>query len=167
MHPTPFESSHYLESFDCGGEALNSYLKKTALLSQNSHTSKTYITLNKTREVCGFYTLTFGSISQEVSSKRVSHGTGHHPIPVLILARLAVDNNHKKRGLGAGLLKDAFKRCLNACDIAGIRAFVVHAKDDNAKSFYMKYGFEESPLDPYHLMILIKDIKKSLNISVD
>jgi predicted N-acetyltransferase YhbS len=90
----------------------------------------------------------------------VSKGLARHPIPIMLLARLAVSSAWQGRGLGAGLLKDAMRRSLQAADIAGIRAFAVHAKDERARDFYEHVGFIPSPTDPLHLYLLIKDIRQ-------
>ena len=89
-------------------------------------------------------------------------GLARHPVPVMILARLAVDLAHQGKGLGASLLKDALLRTLQAADIAGIRTLLVHAKDDNVRSWYEGWGFEVSPTDHYHLFLLLKDLKALL-----
>jgi predicted N-acetyltransferase YhbS len=89
-------------------------------------------------------------------------GLAHHPVPIMLLARLAIGTRFQGQGLGSGMLKDAMLRTLHAADIAGIRAFVVHAKDDAAKSFYERYDFLSSPTDPYHLYRLLKDIRALL-----
>jgi predicted N-acetyltransferase YhbS len=90
----------------------------------------------------------------------VKKGLGKHSIPIMLLARLAVDLRWQKKGVGAALLKDATLRTLQAADIAGIRALVVHAKDDSARTFYERFDFLPSPSDPLHLFILLKDILK-------
>lgn len=89
-------------------------------------------------------------------------GLAKHPVPVMILARLAVDVRHRKKGIGPALLKDALLRTVQAADLAGIRCLLVHAKDDKAKQWYAHFDFEVSPTDPYQLMLLLKDIKAIL-----
>ena len=93
---------------------------------------------------------------------RVKKGLARHPIPVMILARLAVDRRYQGMNMGKGLLKDAIGRTLQASEYAGIRAIFVYAKDDKARKFYERFGFESSPLDPLKLMLLVKDAKKTL-----
>jgi predicted N-acetyltransferase YhbS len=88
-----------------------------------------------------------------------------HPVPVILLARLAVDGSEQRQGLGAGLLKDALLRATAAADIIGCRAVMVHAKDDKAQAFYQRFGFEVSPTDPFRLFVLMKDVKASLGCS--
>ncbi len=106
--------------------------------------------------------MAFGSIEHDSGTTRVTRGLARHPIPIMLLARLAVDVREQGHGIGAGLLKDALIRTLQAAEIGGLRAIIVHAKDNAAKAFYEKYGFESSPLDKLHLMLLLKDIRQSL-----
>ena len=112
--------------------------------------------------VLGFYTLVVGSVIHANAPKRITKGLAKHPVPVMILARLAVDNTQHGQGIGRGLLKDALLRTAQASDIAGIRALLVHAKDDAARRWYQQFNFDESPTDSLHLYLLLKDIKKLL-----
>ena len=112
--------------------------------------------------VLGYYSLAAASVQHDEATPRVAKGLARHPIPVVLLARLAVHQAEKGHGLGAGLLKDALLRSLQAADIIGCRAVLVHAKDYSAQAFYRKYGFESSPIDEFHLFLLMKDIKASL-----
>jgi predicted N-acetyltransferase YhbS len=113
-------------------------------------------------EVAGYYTLVVGSVEYEGAPERLRKGLARHPVPVMLLARLAIATSWQGKGLGAGLLKDAMLRTLQAADIAGIRAFVVHAKDDAAKTFYERFDFTPSPSDPDHLFRLLKDIRAQI-----
>jgi len=108
--------------------------------------------------VAGFYTITLASISHKQAPKNVAEGQPRYPIPVILLARLAVDSQHQGKGLGKGLLKDAIMRAIMVADIAGCRAFLVHAKDDQARAWYEQFGLEPSPTDPLHLLITLKDL---------
>lgn len=110
-------------------------------------------------QVLGFHTLVVGSVSPEQAPERVRQGLARHPIPLMVLARLAVSHEEQGKGLGSGLLKDAIQRTMAAADIAGIRALAVHAKDEEARSFYAHFGFVESPTDPLHLFVLLKDLR--------
>ena len=112
------------------------------------------------KRVVGYYALAYGSVEPQVAPARVRKGLARHPIPVMVLARLAVDRSEQGRGLGEGLLKDALLRTLQAADIAGLRAVVVHAKDETARAFYERFDFVRSPIDEYHLMLLMKDLRK-------
>jgi GNAT superfamily N-acetyltransferase len=109
--------------------------------------------------VVGFYSLAVGSVEPATAAHRVIKGIPQHPVPVMILARLAVDRDHQGVGLGKALLKDALKRIAQAADSAGIRALLVHAKDEIARQWYLNWEFEPSASDPFHLFLLIKDIK--------
>jgi len=150
--------SDALHSFDCGQPALNQFLQRYALISQKSNSAQTYVSCCAGR-VVGFYSLTVGSVEQAVAAPRITKGMPQHPVPVMILARLAVDAQHQGLGLGQALLKDALLRTAQAAEIAGIRALLVHAKDEAARRWYLNWEFEPSPTDPYHLFLLMKDLK--------
>ena len=150
--------SHGIESFDCNREALNRFLIRYALQYQQAGASQTYVALSE-EEVVGYYTLVVGQVEYEDAPERLTKGLARHPVPVMVLARLAVASGWQGKGLGAGLLKDAMLRTIQAADIAGIRAFAVHAKDDQAKAFYERFDFLPSPVDPYHLFRLMKDVR--------
>jgi GNAT superfamily N-acetyltransferase len=147
--------------FNCGREELNCFLHQHALQNQHSGGSQTYVGLVD-QTVVGYYALAVGSVQQEEAPERVKKGLAKHSISIMLLARLAVDRHWQKRGIGAGLLKDATLRTLQAADIAGIRALVVHAKDDEAKGFYQHFNFVPSPSDQLHLFMLLKDIRASV-----
>ncbi|MBV5339162.1 MAG: GNAT family N-acetyltransferase [Deltaproteobacteria bacterium] len=139
-------------SFDCGHAALNQFLQRFALVNQRANSAQTYVSCELgTNTVAGFYSLVVGSVEPSTAASRVVKGLARHPVPVMILARLAIDQKHQGAGLGTALLKDALLRTLQAADIAGIRAVLVHAKDDAARNWYLHWGFEPSPTDPYHL----------------
>lgn len=150
---------HAIDPFDCGREELNRFLKQHALQSQESGGAQTYVGLVD-QTVVGYYALAVGSVEQEHAPERVKKGLAKHSIPIMLLARLAVDRHWQNRGIGAALLKDAVLRTLQAADIAGIRALVVHAKDDGARGFYERFDFHPSPSDPLHLFMLLKDARK-------
>ncbi len=153
------QRDHAVEAFDCSNKDLNRFLQQYALLNQNNGASQTYVGLAD-QAIIGYYSLAVGSVEYEKAPERVIKGLAHHSIPIMLLARLAVDHHWQKKGIGAALLKDAMLRTLQAADIAGIRAFVVHAKDDVAKGFYEHFDFLPSPSDPLHLFILLKDVRK-------
>ena len=153
--------SHKLDTFDCGQEALNRFLIRYAFQNQQAGASQTYVALAD-EEVAGYYTLVVGQVEYSDAPQRLTKGLARHPVPIMLLARLAVAIAWQGKGLGSGLLKDAMLRTLQAADIAGIRAFAVHAKDDGAKAFYERFDFDASPSDPYHLFRLLKDIRAAL-----
>lgn len=156
--PVLLDKGHDLSKFDCGSTPLNDYLRKHALQNQQNRSARTYVVLRAGR-VVGYYTLAAGSVERDESPARVAKGLANYPVPIFLLARLGVDQTEKGKGLGAGLLKDALLRCVQAADIVGCRAVLVHAKDHQAQTFYRKFGFESSPADEFHLFLLMKDIK--------
>lgn len=155
------QRSHAVDTFDCGREALNRFLVRYSLQSQQAGASQTYVALAD-EEVVGFYTIVVGQVEHGDAPERLTKGLARHPVPVMLLARLAVAQAWQGKRLGASLLKDAMLRTLQAADIAGIRAFAVHAKDDEARAFYEHFDFVPSPTDPYHLFRLLKDIRSFL-----
>ena len=150
---------HPIDRFDCGQDDLNRFLVRFALANQQAGASQSYVGMID-GAVVGFYTLVVGEVTHDSAPERLTRGLARHPVPIMLLARLAVDRGWRGRGVGAGLLKDAMLRTIQAADIAGIRAFAVHAKDEAARHFYAHFGFTPSPTDPFHLFLLIKDIKK-------
>jgi predicted N-acetyltransferase YhbS len=138
--------------------ALNRFLTNFALANQRAGSTQTYVALVG-QNVAGYYSLTVGDVAYADAPDRLAKGLPRHPVPVMILARLAVDQNFKGQKLGAGLLLDALRRTLQAADIAGIRAVVVHAKDDAAKTFYEHLGFVAFSDQPLNLYRLLKDIR--------
>lgn len=153
---------HDVLGFDCGNEALNRFLQRYALLNQRNQSARTYVALRSETRVIGYYSLAAASAEYETVPARIAKGLAQHPIPLTLLARLAVDQAEQGSGIGAGLLKDALKRFLQAQSIIAARALVVHAKDDRAIEFYQHFGFAPSPLDPYHLYLMTKDIHECL-----
>lgn len=154
-------SSDAVDAFDCGHPALNQFLQRYALVNQKANSAQTYVCCNN-GEVVGFYSLVVGSVDPETVPSRVSKGLARHAVPVMILARLAVDQAHQRKGLGQALLKDALLRTAQAADIAGVRALLVHAKDEAARQWYESWDFEPSPTDPLHLFLMLKDLKSLL-----
>ena len=150
--------SDAVESFDCGQRALNQFLQRFALVNQKSNSAQTYVSCHS-GSVVGFYSLAVGSVELSNVAPRATKGTPQHPVPVMLLARLAVDLKHQGAGLGNALLRDALLRTAQAADIAGIRALLVHAKDETARQWYLNWEFEPSPSDPFHLFLLMKDNK--------
>jgi GNAT superfamily N-acetyltransferase len=153
---------HPIENFDCGREELNLYLQRFAWQNQQAGAAQTYIGLADDA-VIGYYSLSVGHVAREEAPERLTKGLARHPIPIMLLARLAVDQRWQGQGVGKSLLKDAMLRTLQAADIAGIRAFAVHAKDDEARRFYMRFDFIPSPSDPMHLFVLLKDVRRTIS----
>ena len=151
-----------VDAFDCGQAALNQFLQRYALVNQKANSAQTYVCC-RGEVVVGYYSLAVGSVEPAAAPSRVTKGLARHPVPVMILARLAVDKDHQSKGLGQALLRDALLRTAQAADIAGIRCLLVHAKDDAARRWYDSWDFEPSPSDPYHLFLLLKDLRAALN----
>jgi GNAT superfamily N-acetyltransferase len=150
---------HAVDGFDCGEVALDRFLTRFAWTSQQANASQTYVALAD-EAVVGFFTLVVGQVTFDDAPERLTKGLARHPIPLLLIARLAIHKDWQGQGLGAGLLKDAMRRTVQAADIAGIRALVVHAKDEKAAAFYRRFDFMPSPTDPLHLFLLIKDLAR-------
>jgi len=150
---------HAVDGFDCGQFGLNRFLTRFALTSQQANTSQTYLGLADAT-VIGFYTLVVSEVAYEGAPERLTRGLARHPVPLLLLARLAVGTAWQGKGVGAGLLKDAMRRTVRAAGIVGIRALAVQAKDDAARTFYEHFDFIASPTDPLHLFILTKDLRR-------
>jgi GNAT superfamily N-acetyltransferase len=146
-----------VDDFCCGRPELDIYLKRFALMNQKSGSATTYI-LKHDKTVIGYYSLAVGSVEHRTAPSRMMKGLAKHPIPVMLLARLAVSDKFQRQGLGQVLLRDALARTIQAGDIAGIRALLVHAKDDEARNWYLAQGFYPSPTDPLHLFVLLKDV---------
>jgi predicted N-acetyltransferase YhbS len=155
------ERGHAVDAFDCGREAPNRFLIRYAFENQQAEASQTYVAVAE-REIVAYYTLVVGQVAYQDAPERLTKGLARHPVPIMLLARLAVSISWQGKGLGAGLLKDAMLRTLQAADIAGIRAFAVHAKDDEARAFYEHFDFVPSPGDPFHLFRLLKNIRAIL-----
>jgi len=158
-HIVKFDRSHATETFDCGSGPLNGYLQRFALSNQSAGGAQTYVAVLEGR-VVGYYSLSTASVEYDEATERMKKGLARYPIPALLLARLAIDRGSQGKGLGAGLLLDALRRVVSAADIVGIRAVLVHAKDDAARRFYEHFDFDPSPVDPLHLFLLVKEIKR-------
>jgi GNAT superfamily N-acetyltransferase len=150
------ERRHAVEPFDCGEESLNRFLIQFAYPSQQANASKTYVGLVN-HDIIGFYSLVVGEVSCDDAPERLKKGLAR-PVPLMLLARLAVSRTWQGKGVGAGLLKDAIQRTLQAADIIGIRAMATHAKNDAARAFYEHFGFIQSPTDSLHLIYSSSDI---------
>jgi GNAT superfamily N-acetyltransferase len=159
--PVALDAAHDRGTFDCGSEPLNEYLRKYALQNHQNRSARTYVALRDNR-VVGYYTLAAGSVARADTPDRVAKGLANHPVPVILLARPAVDHTEQGRGLGKGLLKNALLRVAQAADLIGCRALLVHAKDATAKAFYEKFEFVPSPTHELHLFLLVKDILTNL-----
>lgn len=158
----PISQLHDVSRFDCARhESLNDWLRRFALTNQKNGSARTYV-VHRNGLVVGYYSISAGSISVEEAPARISKGLARHPIPVILLARLAVDKHEQGSGLGKALLKDALRRIAQAAEIVGARAVLVHAIDEQARTFYEHFDFEPSPIHDLQLMLLMKDLRKVL-----
>lgn len=150
--PEPLVAAHTLVEFDCGEPSLDEWLKRRALANQHSGASRTFVVADHAGRVYGYYAMAAGAVSREGASGRIRRNMPD-PIPVMVLARLAVDRHAQGMKLGAALLQDAVNRAVAVSRNAGVRALLVHALDERAKRFYEHYGFHESPQHPLTLML--------------
>lgn len=159
--PSLLQSEHNLAQFNSGNETLDEWLKKRALKNQTSGASKTFVICDGSHDVIGYYALATGSLERVAAPGNFARGMPE-PIPVIVLARLAMDQRYQGQQLGGFLLKDALQRTLNVSSQVGIRGLLVHAISEEAKKFYLRYGFVESPFEPMTLMISMKTLLSHL-----
>ena len=157
--PQPLDAHHRLEEFDCGKPALTDWLLRHARQAQGSGSARTFIVSNGDR-VAGYFSLTVGQIDTLEAPERIRRGMGQYPIPLVILARLAVDLDYQGRGLGFSMLQDAIHRTVAITDQAGIRALLTHPIDESAEAFYRHFGFESTPANEQQLILLLKDARR-------
>ena len=154
---SPLDAGHDRSEFDCGAPALNLYLRSYALQNQKRGIVRNYVTTRKdSKAVVAYYSLVYASIDQKRLPAKIIKGLGKYDIPIMLLARLAVDRREQRQGLGKALLKDAILRTMQAAEIAGLKLLLVHAKDLSAADFYRKYGFEPVVDDPLQLFLPVK-----------
>ncbi|CAN5332960.1 GNAT family N-acetyltransferase [soil metagenome] len=159
--PEPLSAHHDVERFDCGKPSLDDWLRRWALKNQANETARTYV-VHLDGVVLGYFSLCSGSVAREEAPRRVVQGLARHPVPVIVLARLAIDASEQGHGLGPALLKSALRQAAEAADLIGARAVLVHAIDDQARGFYEHFEFERSPIDDRVLMLLMKDLRAAL-----
>jgi GNAT superfamily N-acetyltransferase len=157
--PESLGPQHRLEGFDCGKPSLNDWLVRHARQAQGSGSAKTFVVSEDDR-VAGYFSLTVGQIDTLDAPERIRKGMGQYPIPVVILARLAVSLQDQGRGIGVGLLQDAIRRTMLIAEQAGIRAMLTHPIDEEAARFYTRFGFIGSPLREQQLLLLLKDARR-------
>ena len=157
--PEPLGADHQLEGFDCGKPALDDWLLRHARQAQGSGSAKTFVVADGAR-VAGYFSLTVGQVDTLDAPERIRKGMGQYPVPVVILARLAVSRQDQGRGIGLGLLQDAIRRTMLIAEQAGIRAMLTHPIDEEAAKFYARFGFIASPLSAQQLLLLLKDARR-------
>jgi predicted N-acetyltransferase YhbS len=159
--PGPITVGHDVAGFDCGQDSLNEWLQKRAINNEKTGASRTFVVCNG-NVVIGYYSLAVGAVAREETTGKVRRNMPE-PVPVMILGRLAVDQQWQGLHIGAGMLKDAIMRTLIAAEQAGIRALLVHALSAEAKRFYLQYGFHESPVNDMTLMITLHEARKTIS----
>ena len=155
--PELLTPTHSVGDFACGEALLDDWLKKRALANQHSGASRTFVVADEKGAVQGFYALAAGAVSHQMASSRLKRNMPD-PVPVIVLARLAVAQSYHGRKVGPALLKDALRRVVHIAGHAGVRAVLVHALHEEAKGFYEHYGFKVSPIHSMTLMIAVSDI---------
>jgi GNAT superfamily N-acetyltransferase len=161
--PRPLGRDDVRDGFDCGVASLDTWLVEHAASADAAGSARTYVVVDEEQaRVVGYCALTVASLEREEATGRASRGMPRHPIPAMLLARLAVDDSVQGQGVGATLLADAMRRTLLVAEETGIRLLLVHAVNENARAFYLHYGFEPSPSDPMNLQLLIKDIRATI-----
>lgn len=158
--PEKLNLSHQIDSFNSDNNELNEWLKRRALKNELEGASRTYVVCAG-QVVIAYYCLANGALAQTTATGRVRRNMPD-PIPVIVIGRLAVDRHWQGKGIGRALLRDAILRTLQAAEIAGIRAILVHAISEEAKQFYEKFGFTASPIDPMTLMVTVNDARNEL-----
>lgn len=153
--PEKLSATHEVSGFDSGEPVLDDWLRRRALKNEASGASRTYVVCAG-KTVVGYYTLAVGAVALVAAPGRVRRNMPD-PLPVMLLGRLAVDTEYQRRGIGTGLLRDAILRTVQAAEIAGIRAILVHALSDSAKHFYEEWGFVASPVDPLTVMVTVTE----------
>ena len=156
--PEPLTAAHRVDDFECGEAELDDWLKRRALANQVNGASRTFVVTDQDGRVCAYYAMAAGAISHQLATTRVRRNMPD-PVPVMVLARLAVDHGLQGQQLGAALLQDAVNRAVVVAQNAGVRALLVHALHERAKQFYEHYGFQPSPLHPMTLMLRLGGMK--------
>lgn len=160
LAPVPLSAHHRLDNFNCGRSELNEWLQKYARQAQAVGSAQTFVAAQPDGHVEGYFSLTAGQIEHSDATERVRKGMGRFPIPVIVLARLAVSLEQQGRGMGADLLKDVIRRVLLVSEQAGVRAIITHPIDETAAAFYTKFGFQNSPVHRKQMWLLLKDAKR-------
>ena len=158
--PEPLGTQHHIEDFSSGVASLDEWLKRRALANQASDAARTFVVCDADK-VVGYYALASGAVNIAAAPGRFRRNMPD-PIPVVVLARLAVDQAHQGRGLGRALVRDGARRVVQAADAIGIRGILVHAISQEAKAFYLRLGFDLSPIEPMTLMVTLADVRNTI-----
>jgi len=164
--PRKLAADDAVSAFDCGQLDLNEWLRRHAFTNQRAGMATVFATTDReTGRVVGYYSLATGGVENAAAPIRVTKGVPRHPVPVILLTRLAVDTSVQGRKVGRALLRDALARVNAAADEIGVRALLIHAKDEGARDFYLRCAeFDPSPTDPLHVFLLMKDLRKALEV---
>lgn len=156
--------SRKIDEFDCGSDAQTRWLRRHAVQAHAAGTSRVYVMRRlEDDRVVAYHAMATGAVMPADAPSRITKGAGRYPVPVIILTRLGVDITEQGRGLGQALVVDALRRVAAAADIVGVWALLIHAESEHARAFYLSLAeFEESPTDPLHLFLLIKDLRRAL-----
>jgi GNAT superfamily N-acetyltransferase len=161
--PKPLRGKHDTEGFRCGEDSLDTWLARHARQAEAPGSARVFVTTVDAEAVVGFYALAAASVAPKDATERLMRGQSRYqPVPAILFGRLAVDSDHQGSQLGRSLLQDALLKSATAADSIGARAVTVHAISDRAVHFYKRFGFEPSPTDPHHLILLMKDLRKLL-----
>lgn len=164
--PTLLSGRHDVDSFRCRSSEQTAWLQRYGRQSASMGTTRVFVVTETDRDqVVAYYGWCMAQVAPERASARLRHGAGRYPQPVALLARLGVDTDHEGQGLGAGLLQDVFARILELSADIGCRGLLVHAESVQARDFYLHLvpEFETSPTDSLHLLLLLKDIRRTLS----
>lgn len=153
--PEPLAPKHHVSGFSCGEPVLDDWLKRRAMANQASGASRTFVVADARHSVLGYYAVAAAAVSHALATGGVRRNMPD-PVPVLVLARLAVDQRAQGIKLGSSLLQDAVNRALTVAQNTGVRALLVHALHERAQRFYQHYGFQASPVDPMVLMLRVR-----------
>lgn len=153
--PQPLSAEHRVDGFACGESSLDEWLRRRALPNQTTWASRTFVVTDDSNQVVAYYALATGAVAHHDASGRIRRNMPN-PVPVMVLARLAVDQRDQGHKLGAAMLKNAVQRTLAVSQTAGVRALLVHALNESSRQFYMHYGFESSPVNPMTMMLLLQ-----------
>lgn len=157
--PFPLGTAHLLDDFDCGETVLDEWLKRRALINQLSGATRTFVVADSSQRVFGYYAMAAGAISHQAATGSVRRNMPD-PVPVMVLARLAVDRHAQRINLGGALLQDAVNRAVMVAQNAGVRALLVHALHARARQFYEHFGFQASPIHPMTLMLRLSSLER-------
>jgi len=152
--PQPLSVEHRFDGFVCGEASLDEWLRRRALPNQTTGASRTFVVTDESNHVVAYYAMATGAVTHQEASGRIRRNMPD-PVPVMVLARLAVDQRYQGHKLGAAMLQDAVRRSLAVAQSAGVRALLVHALNESSQQFYIHYGFESSPVNPMTMMLLL------------